>query len=159
MTGLFKVVALRDSLAPVFRVATQDQRGPIFNARVYPEVSVGPRPHLFSPGGLDSQGRPDGALWRFHSGQWRELGGKEPDLKLVDRPRGVLIPWVCNNLGRFAMPWNEADRVKYDVIRHRYSTDMSDEEFELVSALLPAAQGEGTQADRLPHHPQRACST
>ena len=29
------------------------------------------------------------------------------------------------------MPWNEADRVKYDVIRDRYSTDMSDAEFEL----------------------------
>src|SRR5271166_4974713 len=77
MRGLFKAAALCDSLAPVFRVATQDQRGPIFNARVYLEGSVGPRPHLFSPGGLDSQGRPDGALWRFHSGQWHELGGND----------------------------------------------------------------------------------
>jgi len=26
------------------------------------------------------------------------------------------------------MPWNEADREKYEVIRNRYSTDMSDTE-------------------------------
>jgi len=36
------------------------------------------------------------------------------------------------------MPWNEADRVKYEVIRDRYSTDMSDVEFELILPLLPA---------------------
>ena len=36
------------------------------------------------------------------------------------------------------MPWNEADRAKYEVIRDRYSTDMSDAEFELISPLLPA---------------------
>jgi len=36
------------------------------------------------------------------------------------------------NLERAAMPWNEANRVKYDVIRGRYSTDMSDAEFELI---------------------------
>jgi transposase len=36
------------------------------------------------------------------------------------------------------MPWDEADRAKYDVIRDRYSTDMSDAEFELISPLLPA---------------------
>ena len=41
------------------------------------------------------------------------------------------------------MPWNEADRAKYDVIRDRYSTDMSDAEFELVSALLPPPKGRG----------------
>jgi transposase len=41
------------------------------------------------------------------------------------------------------MPWNEADRVKYDVIRGRYSTDMSDEEFELISALLPPPKKRG----------------
>jgi len=35
------------------------------------------------------------------------------------------------------MPWNEADRAKYEVIRDRYSTDMSDAEFELISPLLP----------------------
>jgi transposase len=36
------------------------------------------------------------------------------------------------------MPWNEADRAKYEVIRDRYSTDMSDAEFELIAPLLPA---------------------
>ncbi len=41
------------------------------------------------------------------------------------------------------MPWNEADRAKYDVIRDRYSTDMSDAEFELVSALLPPPKVRG----------------
>ena len=41
------------------------------------------------------------------------------------------------------MPWNEADRVKYDVIRDRYSTDMSDAEFELISALLPPPKKRG----------------
>ena len=41
------------------------------------------------------------------------------------------------------MPWNEADRVKYDVIRDRYSTDMSDAEFELVCALLPPPKAKG----------------
>ena len=35
------------------------------------------------------------------------------------------------------MPWDEADRAKYEVIRDRYSTDMSDAEFELISPLLP----------------------
>lgn len=41
------------------------------------------------------------------------------------------------------MVWNEADRVKYDVIRDRYSTDMSDAEFELISPLLPAPKKRG----------------
>ena len=41
------------------------------------------------------------------------------------------------------MPWNEADRAKYDVIRDRYSTDMSDAEFELISALLPPPKVRG----------------
>jgi len=41
------------------------------------------------------------------------------------------------------MPWNEADRVKYDVIRDRYSTDMSDEEFALISTLLPPPKKRG----------------
>jgi transposase len=36
------------------------------------------------------------------------------------------------------MPWDEADRAKYEVIRDRYSTDMSDAEFELILPLLPA---------------------
>lgn len=41
------------------------------------------------------------------------------------------------------MPWNEADRVKYDVIRDRYSTDMSDAEFELIRDLLPPPKPRG----------------
>ncbi len=44
---------------------------------------------------------------------------------------------------RFSVRWNEADRAKYDVIRDRYSTDMSDAEFELVSALLPPPKVRG----------------
>ena len=35
------------------------------------------------------------------------------------------------------MPWSEADRAKYDVIRERYSSDLSDAEFGLIFPLLP----------------------
>ena len=38
------------------------------------------------------------------------------------------------------MPWNETDREKYAVIRERYASDLSDEEFTLVQPLLPAAK-------------------
>lgn len=41
------------------------------------------------------------------------------------------------------MPWNEADREKYAVICARYSSDMSDAEFALISALLPAPKRRG----------------
>jgi len=41
------------------------------------------------------------------------------------------------------MPWSETDRIKYDVIRDRYSTDMSDEEFELIAARLPPPKKRG----------------
>ena len=41
------------------------------------------------------------------------------------------------------MPWNEADRKKYDVIRERYSSDMSDAEFALISTLLPPPKRRG----------------
>jgi transposase len=41
------------------------------------------------------------------------------------------------------MPWNEADRAKYDVIRERYSSDLSDEEFALIFPLLPAPKRRG----------------
>lgn len=41
------------------------------------------------------------------------------------------------------MPWNEADRVKYEVIRERYSSDMSDAEFALIRPLLPAPKQRG----------------
>jgi len=41
------------------------------------------------------------------------------------------------------MPWNEADRVKYDVIRVRYSSAMSEAEFALIAPLLPPAKWRG----------------
>ena len=41
------------------------------------------------------------------------------------------------------MPWNEADRVKYHVIRERYSSDLSDEEFGLIFPLLPTRKRRG----------------
>lgn len=41
------------------------------------------------------------------------------------------------------MPWNETDREKYAVIRARYASDLSDEEFALVQPLLPAAKPRG----------------
>jgi transposase len=41
------------------------------------------------------------------------------------------------------MPWNEADRKKYEVIRERYSSDMSDAEFALISDLLPPPKRRG----------------
>jgi transposase len=41
------------------------------------------------------------------------------------------------------MPWTEADRKKYEVIRDRYSSDMSDEEFALISSLLPPPKRRG----------------
>jgi transposase len=44
---------------------------------------------------------------------------------------------------RAAMPWNETDRKKYAVIRERYATDLSDEEFALIGPLLPPAKRVG----------------
>lgn len=41
------------------------------------------------------------------------------------------------------MPWNETDRDKYAVIRERYASDLSDDEFALVQPLLPAAKPSG----------------
>jgi transposase len=38
---------------------------------------------------------------------------------------------------RFAMAWNETDREKYAVIRERYASDLSDEEYALIQPLLP----------------------
>jgi hypothetical protein len=32
------------------------------------------------------------------------------------------------------MPWDEADRAKYEVIRDRYSTDMSDAQGDLLKS-------------------------
>jgi hypothetical protein len=36
------------------------------------------------------------------------------------------------------MPWNAANRTKYEVIRDCYSSDMSDAAFEPVAPLRPA---------------------
>jgi transposase len=41
------------------------------------------------------------------------------------------------------MPWNEADRAKYEVIRGRYSSDMSEAEFALIAPLLPPPKRRG----------------
>ncbi len=41
------------------------------------------------------------------------------------------------------MPWNEADRAKYEVIRARYSSDMSGAEFAQISGLLPPRKRRG----------------
>ena len=41
------------------------------------------------------------------------------------------------------MPWNEADRTKYDVIRARCSTDVSEAELALIAPLLPAPKRRG----------------
>src|SRR5580700_3420428 len=41
------------------------------------------------------------------------------------------------------MPWSEADRAKYDVIRERYSSDLSASEFALIFPLLPAPKRRG----------------
>jgi len=48
------------------------------------------------------------------------------------------------------MPWSEADRIKYDVIRTRYSSDMSEAEFALIAPLLPPPKRRG----RKPTDPQ-----
>jgi transposase len=60
----------------------------------------------------------------------------------------ALIPWVCDNTEGFAMPWNEADPAKYDVIRARYSSDMSDAEFALISTLLPTPKRRGRKPNK-----------
>jgi transposase len=41
------------------------------------------------------------------------------------------------------MSWTETDRLKYAVIRERYATDVSDEEFALIEPLLPPARNVG----------------
>lgn len=41
------------------------------------------------------------------------------------------------------MPWSEAHRAEYDVIRERYSSDLSDAEFALILPLLPAPKRRG----------------
>lgn len=41
------------------------------------------------------------------------------------------------------MPWNEADREKYAVVRERYTSDISDGEFELLRSHLPQRKKRG----------------
>ena len=47
------------------------------------------------------------------------------------------------------MPWNEVDRRKYEVIRARYSSDMSDAEFTIIGELLPPPSGAGELCGKL----------
>jgi transposase len=44
---------------------------------------------------------------------------------------------------RFAMAWDETDRTKYAVIRERYASDLSDEEFALIKPMLPSPKRRG----------------
>ena len=41
------------------------------------------------------------------------------------------------------MAWDEADREKYKVIRDRYASDLSDEEFALIEPVLPPPKRRG----------------
>ncbi len=41
------------------------------------------------------------------------------------------------------MAWDETDRAKYAVIRDRYASDLSDEEFVLIDPVLPAPTRRG----------------
>jgi transposase len=45
--------------------------------------------------------------------------------------------------GGIDMGWSKADRETYAVVRARYSTDMSDAEYALISPLLPARRRRG----------------
>ena len=49
------------------------------------------------------------------------------------------------------MPWNEADRAKYAVIRDRYSSDMLEAEFALIAPLLPAPKKRGRKPTDAQH--------
>jgi transposase len=44
---------------------------------------------------------------------------------------------------RIDMAWNETDREKYAVIRERYASDLSDQEYALIQPLLPAPKPVG----------------
>ena len=46
------------------------------------------------------------------------------------------------------MPWSEADRAKYEVIRARYSSDMSEAELALIAPLLPPPKRRGRKPHR-----------
>ena len=49
------------------------------------------------------------------------------------------------------MPWTEADRAKYAVIRDRYSSDMSEAVFALIAPLLPAPKKRGRKPTDAQH--------
>lgn len=50
----------------------------------------------------------------------------EPDLKLVDRPRGLWFPWIATTLGDPRCRGTPPCQTEYKVIGARYSSDMSD---------------------------------
>jgi transposase len=41
------------------------------------------------------------------------------------------------------MSWNEADRERYNIVRERYTSDLSDEEYALIEPLLPQPKRRG----------------
>ena len=54
------------------------------------------------------------------------------------------------------MPWSEADRAKYDVIRERYSSDLSDVGIRVDFSVASGAQETRTQADMRARDIERA---
>src|SRR5206468_4976732 len=40
-------------------------------------------------------------------------------------------------------PWNEADRERYNIVRERYTSDLSDDEYALIEPLLPQPKRRG----------------
>jgi transposase len=41
------------------------------------------------------------------------------------------------------MLWNEADRERHNIVRERYTSDLSDEEYALIEPLLPQPKRRG----------------
>jgi transposase len=41
------------------------------------------------------------------------------------------------------MPWNEADRERHNIVRERYTSDLSDEEYAVIEPLLPQPKRRG----------------
>ena len=50
------------------------------------------------------------------------------------------------------MAWNQTDREKYAVIRERYASELSDEEFALIQPLLPKPKPGQADAAAAEHH-------
>jgi hypothetical protein len=44
---------------------------------------------------------------------------------------------------REQMPWNEADQERYNIVRERYTSDLSDEEYAQKEPLLPQPKWRG----------------